>query len=136
MKINIDQIPAEGLEVNQSYDPRFLKLETEEIKFLVPLKFSGEITKQNNNLRIKGGIMTDIEFVCSRCLTNFEKKISKDFEVNYFLSKEKTVDITDGICQEIILEYPLKPLCRPDCKGLCMACGQNLNEIKCECKRS
>lgn len=136
MKIDIDQVPAEGLEVNQSYDPHSLKLETEEIKFLGPLMFSGGITRQDSNLRIKGGITTNIEFLCSRCITRFKKKVTKDFEVNYFLIKEKIVDITDDICQEIILEYPLKPLCRPDCKGLCMVCGQNLNEIECGCKRS
>lgn len=136
MKIYIDEVPVEGLEVNQSYDPCSLKLGTEEIKFLGSLKFSGEITKQNSNLRIKGDITTDIEFACSRCLTRFEKKISKDFEVNYFLRREKAIDITDDICQEIILEYPLKPLCRSDCKGLCIICGQNLNEIECGCKRS
>jgi len=31
------------------------------------------------------------------------------------------------------LALPSKPLCRPDCKGLCPRCGQNLNEGACRC---
>jgi uncharacterized protein len=27
---------------------------------------------------------------------------------------------------------PLKPLCKPDCKGLCPVCGGNLNEKSCK----
>lgn len=136
MKIHVNEIPVEGLEINQSYDSCSLDLETEEVRFLSPLRFSGGITKQKNNLRIEGKIMADIEFVCSRCLTNFKKEISKKIEFDYFLRGERFLDITNDICQEIILEYPLKPLCQPECKGLCMICGQNLNERKCECQSS
>jgi uncharacterized protein len=28
---------------------------------------------------------------------------------------------------------PMKPLCRPDCKGLCPQCGLNLNDEACSC---
>ena len=28
---------------------------------------------------------------------------------------------------------PLKPLCRPDCLGLCPRCGTNLNASNCAC---
>jgi uncharacterized protein len=31
----------------------------------------------------------------------------------------------------ILLEIPISPLCRPDCKGLCPICGNNLNEDTC-----
>jgi len=32
----------------------------------------------------------------------------------------------------LLLELPIKPICRPDCKGLCPVCGVNLNETICE----
>jgi uncharacterized protein len=38
------------------------------------------------------------------------------------------VDITDDIRQEIILAYPMIPICQQNCKGLCPVCGQNLNQ--------
>ena len=30
-----------------------------------------------------------------------------------------------------LLETPISPVCKPDCQGLCMECGQNLNEKDC-----
>jgi uncharacterized protein len=33
-----------------------------------------------------------------------------------------------------LLDVPMRPLCRPDCQGLCMNCGQNLNEGDCGCE--
>jgi len=39
-----------------------------------------------------------------------------------------------GLCgEEFVLALPVKALCAPDCKGLCPACGMNLNEASCNC---
>lgn len=35
----------------------------------------------------------------------------------------------------IRLNIPVKPLCRPDCKGLCPVCGKDLNLGECECSK-
>jgi len=32
----------------------------------------------------------------------------------------------------LVLDIPSRPLCRPECKGLCPECGNNLNESTCE----
>jgi len=32
------------------------------------------------------------------------------------------------------LEIPLKPLCRPECKGLCPTCGADRNVAPCDCR--
>jgi len=44
------------------------------------------------------------------------------------------VDITGPVREAIVLELPLKPLCRETCRGLCPLCGTNLNEHQCGCK--
>jgi uncharacterized protein len=43
------------------------------------------------------------------------------------------VDITDPVREAILLELPLKPLCRETCRGLCPYCGINRNEQQCNC---
>ena len=41
---------------------------------------------------------------------------------------------TDALLRnEISLNWPVKILCREDCKGLCPVCGRNLNEGDCGC---
>lgn len=36
--------------------------------------------------------------------------------------------------EELSLALPIKPLCKPDCKGLCPTCGCNKNTETCSCE--
>jgi uncharacterized protein len=47
--------------------------------------------------------------------------------------KGDTIDLAEGIGEQVIMELPFKPLCRPDCMGLCSRCGANLNQMTCDC---
>ena len=41
--------------------------------------------------------------------------------------------LEDVLREQVLLALPLKVTCREDCKGLCVHCGQNLNEGQCSC---
>ena len=43
------------------------------------------------------------------------------------------LDLASLLWEEFSLALPVKPLCKPDCKGLCPECGKNLNEGACGC---
>lgn len=45
------------------------------------------------------------------------------------------LDLAALLWEEFSLALPVKPLCRPDCRGLCPECGKNLNEGACGCSR-
>ncbi len=93
---------------------------------------------------------------CSRCLQEFDLtvpfKIEEEFvqtvdvdsglplevaaEPDTFAIDEKhIIDISEALRQYLILALPMKPLCQPDCPGLCPVCGGNLKEAKCGCDR-
>lgn len=44
------------------------------------------------------------------------------------------IDLEPLVHDAVLLELPLAPLCRTDCKGLCPSCGANLNEEECSCE--
>lgn len=44
-----------------------------------------------------------------------------------------TVDLLPLARDAVLLELPLAPLCRPDCAGLCPACGADRNQAPCGC---
>ena len=50
------------------------------------------------------------------------------------LNEAHEVDLTEPVRQSVLLEIPMKPLCRPDCAGLCPHCGKNRNEGPCDCQ--
>jgi uncharacterized protein len=44
------------------------------------------------------------------------------------------VDLLPMVHDAVLLELPLAPLCRPDCRGLCPTCGIDRNEGTCDCR--
>ena len=82
------------------------------------------------DLNIQGVIFAD----CSRCLNEFDWAFDKRVQLNYVLdSSDVFIDLKPNIREEIILDYPIKPLCSLSCKGLCLRCGKNKNEGGCNC---
>lgn len=53
-------------------------------------------------------------------------------EETYPLSGE-LLDLRPLVRDAVLLELPIAPLCRPDCRGLCPTCGADLNEGPCAC---
>jgi len=48
--------------------------------------------------------------------------------------KNDTIDLGEIMRDEFYLAVPMKPLCRPDCRGLCAVCGVNRNRETCSCR--
>ncbi len=136
MKVYIDQIPESGLVLTESCDPSALDLNRGNIRFTDPINISAQITKGINCLCVDLKIDTIIHLDCSRCLEEFTTPKSLEIKLNFPIENKASgvIDLADNLREEIILNYPLKPLCRSDCLGLCPTCGQNLNKGKCNCK--
>ncbi len=81
----------------------------------------------------------DVEFIipCDRCLTDVDHKIQIEFERN----TDEIEDFMEGnslhieqlVYSEILVEWPMKVLCKENCKGICKVCGQNFNLGTCTC---
>lgn len=54
-------------------------------------------------------------------------------DVSFGAFDGKTVDLRGLIREQLILQIPMKYLCGSDCKGLCLVCGESVNEKKCVC---
>lgn len=87
---------------------------------------------------------------CSRCLELYSQYLSFSYEEIYteepfrvigklteedfkFTIENNMIDISSSVRENIILNLPIKPLCKEDCKGLCPICGKNLNRETCSC---
>ena len=80
---------------------------------------------------------------CSRCLTDIQQPLQVDFTELYAFNPDQQtesglmvpetgkIDLAPLIRDEFLLAIPLNSLCKPDCKGLCPVCGENLNEKDC-----
>ena len=134
MRISINQVPAEGLFLEEEIKPEGLDLETELIKFHSNLKVRAQVSRVISALIVKLNMRSVLAAACSRCLEEFEWEFNKDAQFSYPLDSSATfIDLDPDIREEVILEYPIKPLCKTNCRGLCVKCGKNKNEGGCNC---
>lgn len=136
MKISIDKIPLEGLELAEELDPHAasLNLDNYGISFTKLITAKAKVTKAGGEVFIDIALEAPVEHVCGRCLAKFPDVLKKEFKTTYAATPGDIIDLDEDIRQEIILDYPMKSLCKADCKGLCPNCGQNLNIDNCGCK--
>lgn len=115
-------------------EPKELDIDAPGINTSLPVEIKAEALRIQDRLELTIGLESAVTMQCSRCLRETEFTFTKNFRLDYLLTKQDTaIDITEDVRQELMLEYPLMPLCKPDCKGLCPKCGENLNEGDCKC---
>ena len=135
LRIAVTQIPSEGCIKELDCLPSDLSFEPEEIEVSKPIKVTARLKKEIDFIHLKGEISVNLKLHCSRCLEDFKKDFRYNLNLEFPVRREQTsIDITEALRQELILNYPFKILCSPDCKGLCPVCGANLNKGRCNCK--
>lgn len=135
MLIDISQLKEDGfLLIDHVYDPSALGLENEHVKYKSPLSFKGRLDKISSEIIIKGSLTCQVELTCARCLKVVSCGFKESVEQELEYSGQDSIDITNDICEVMILSYPLRSVCSENCKGLCFQCGTNLNEGKCDCQ--
>jgi uncharacterized protein len=102
------------------------------------------LTRTGEGLYLQGNLKAGTAVSCNRCLTEFEQPLEIELadllayppgpQEDLLLSVPETgmLDLAPLLREYLVLDIPSQPLCRPDCKGLCPECGENLNENTCE----
>lgn len=122
------------------------------------VKSSSEINGKVQIMRIEDGFnakMYDIDLIvtlqCTQCLKEYSQEIHLFHTERQFYfhppkhiedlndlflvdNKRQEIDIAPGLRQEIILHFPIIPLCSTGCQGICPYCGQDLNKKRCKCQ--
>lgn len=109
------------------------------------------LNKTNHIYYVKFHTSSEARFLCDRCLEDARHRIEGDFQVVYTdlksnreeynsetnvrlieTHKANEIVLDKDVCDTMMLEIPIKILCKDDCRGLCVECGANLNEALCE----
>ncbi|HEY3413484.1 MAG TPA: DUF177 domain-containing protein [Armatimonadota bacterium] len=114
-------------------------------------------TNTGNLLVVQGSVTVTLKTQCPRCLaeTAQPREVPVDDEFTVYedhvtgradddegfadpaltalWQEGHILNLTELVRQSIVLEFPVEPLCREDCKGLCPVCGCNRNEKECDC---
>jgi uncharacterized protein len=101
-------------------------------------------SRTREGLLLQAELQGEVDYNCVLCLSPFLVDVKTSFEELYVFSQRSQddldlvipedgyIDLGEIFREYLLLEIPINAVCKPDCKGLCPQCGQNLNEKACE----
>ncbi len=122
-----------------------------ELELAGPLDAELRLQRTNRGIIVRGALRAPLRRTCARCTDAFVEDVRVDIEEEFL----PTVDVVTGAAlpaqepdaadptlrvdehheivldgvfrDELVLTEPMHPLCRPDCPGLCVECGERLD---------
>jgi uncharacterized protein len=102
-----------------------------------------DVGRTTQGVLFTGGFTAHTTLECVRCIKPFEQELRWSLTEAYALRangvseselmvpEDAQIDLEPIIREYALLEVPINPICRPDCRGLCPVCGQDLNVLDC-----
>ncbi len=159
MFLSIKEMEVRKIRFDETFAPGELDFKEDEIQQAGPLQAQGTaelLANTEGEVRLKGRLNVEMEAECDRCLGRARFPIDSSFDLFYrpakAIERDEEVGIDEGEAQmgfyqdggleledvlheQILLAMPMQRVCNEDCKGICPACGKNLNEGPCGCKK-
>ena len=124
------------------YTPEQELIELPSAEIAGPIRINGTVSLTGeHSAYVEGEVDYVIQGECTRCLTSTEKQYVLEFaesveenNLDGYSVKNDTIDLTKIVDDLIMMNSPITFLCDEDCKGICLGCGENLNNSQCKCK--
>ena len=129
MQIHLSDISSsEGMRIQKTAEFGMDTITFQSGSFPVLAKEPIELTITNTEVSTE--IPLEIERKLDMKLTD-EDRVNDLDESSYLTGMD--LDVDQLVYLEVLMSWPLKVLCREDCKGICSQCGKNLNDGPCGC---
>lgn len=150
MQIRVSEIPEEGLHITEpakvsgAFPDSSRSLDT--VSLVIEL--------EGQTVKVSGQFEVTARLTCGRCLEPMAAQVTPvvdlqfvpapsgrqgdmelgrdDLEVDFYMGG--LLEVGSLLRSETDLALPMRPLCRPDCRGLCPVCGGNRNVTDCRCE--
>jgi uncharacterized protein len=126
--VNIWHLETRSLDLKGELTAADLDIETldEMIQVLRPLNYDLVAEKLPGSILVQGTLRITLDCRCVRCLEPFEYKLELHGPLCHLeLQGEERapivhncVDLTPCLREDILLEFPRHPVCKPGCRGL------------------
>ena len=151
----IEEIGDEGLCFSLVLKKDRLEIDQAGLSVNVDITVNGSLNRIDDDVYLKGTVMTSVVASCSRCLDTLSYPVDSDLKSHFVPSnpsiskrdvelhasdidaevyENQQIDLTQSIRDSILLAVPVICLCKENCKGICSQCGKNLNQGLCNCE--
>lgn len=147
MRFNVGYLLEAAPGTHSDIEVNFPQIKIEDVH-LKNLDGKFRATRTGEGIFFNGRFETLTATECVRCLTEtyyptemvmeelFYYPASTAPPGEYVITRDGNADLGPLLRELSVLALPLQPLCQTDCEGLCLECGQNLNEADCDCDKN
>ncbi len=142
-RINVGFIVHEEVGYTTQFPFEFDKVKAGDDLVLRDFAGAVDVGRTPQGLLVTGEFTGKTSLECARCLKAFDQQLKWDMTELYAFSEKSVsesgllvpedaqIDLEPLVRDYALLEIPIRPICKPDCKGLCPVCGQDLNIADC-----
>ena len=147
LRFNFGFLLEASLGTSRTYELDYPTIRVTPDVTLSPLQGNLAATRTSEGVYISGKLKSNIALECVRCLETADLPISFQIDELFYYPPHQApplamsfdgdtgfIDLAPLVRDLSLLEIPINPICRSNCQGLCMECGQNLNEGECGCE--
>lgn len=134
MKIKVEKISNKVIEAEEEIPASLWDMNSSDLTFIDSICLKYKFFRIGEEITVETLVTTQREVICARCLDKAQHSEEQNFK-NIYNVRElgDCLEVDHDIRENILLNLPLKVLCKEDCKGVCPLCGVNLNSQKCSC---
>lgn len=161
MQIDLGQVRGEPFRWHETLEIPASSLGREELAALSPIVWHGRVSFAEPGFYFTAHLEYEQTLVCTRCLSPYVESVSADVELLLMLEEPETgrsgaaetegeieleeeelgvvavsgerFEVEPVLLEQLQLNIPMKPICRPECRGICPSCGTDLNQGECSC---
>ncbi|WP_314742101.1 DUF177 domain-containing protein [uncultured Actinomyces sp.] len=108
------------------------------------LVVDARLTSLEDGVLARGRADVHVHGECVRCLRDLDEERTVTFDELYYLPEaaraaedgedvllvgEDSLDLEPALRDALVPALPFRPLCRPDCAGLCPECGRRVDDL-------
>lgn len=153
MLLDLKALRRPRVHLERTYPPSVFEV-TDEFIVGKPVELVCDVEKIRDWYQLAGHLATRLRVQCCRCGEVCDTELEVTFDLRYVSEalntgtndaeidhedltvafyRDDQIDLRQLISEQFYLGLPMKPLCQEDCRGLCAACGKNLNLADCGC---
>jgi len=149
LSFDIRSLETKAAQVDGSLEPDDPIWEEGDTRPSEPIRVTGRLSSAGEGrFYLSGHIASGLELPCRLCLEDVDVPVEDD--VHFLLAETgaeeaddpdvflydpaaRMLDLRAAVRETWLITAPAFVQCTEDCKGLCPACGTNLNEDACDC---
>lgn len=141
---NALRFPGQEYPLNEDVLVDKMELSGDPIHF-TDVSVRGAMVGAEEQVSVRADVAATLVSRCVRCLQPVNRPVQAKLDAVFaraqdpedpdlYVFEASTIELTDSVRDALLLELPIRILCKGDCAGICPKCGIDRNAQSCACQ--